>query len=301
MNSAIVVRFLTPYISSVTRDQDYLHSPLPLDGALAHAAYWEALTTGQVERSPTQGEADRDLMHDHVNPVLNRVLGRVALGDSELLDDPQLNEKIYLMSSGYPIKDGQLFIKQGAAWINLQSDTNLSIDREIQPIRKRVPVDRMKMLDLEWVGERGNPLTREPETGKGTLKAIDNRVSLWKIYEYTWFAQVLDRERLTSLLQILQYEGLGKKRTTGFGKILDYRIVDLDAMFPDVQIKRHFFVQQGDELILTRPLPYDAIIRAQSRIVMTNLIVESGCGYTPPYWSNRCVVVREGTLFRFLT
>ncbi len=301
MNSAIIIRFLTPYISSVTRDQDYVHSPLPLDGALAHAAYWEALTTGRVERSPTQGEADQALMRDHVIPVLNQVLGRVALGDSELLDDPQLNEKIYLMSSGYPIKDDHLFVKQGAAWINLQSDARLSIGRESQPLRKRVPVGRMKALDLEWVGERGKPLAREPETGKGTLKAIDNRVSLWKIYEYVWFAEVLDRDRLRELLNVLQYEGLGKKRTAGFGKILDYRLGDLDVLFPDVQIERHLFIRQGDDLLLTRPMPYDAIMRAQSRIVMTNLIVESGCGYTPPYWSDRCVVVREGTLFRFLT
>jgi hypothetical protein len=28
--------------------------------------------------------------------------------------------------------------------------------------------------------------------------------------------------------------------------------------------------------------------------------VESGCGYLPPYWSDRRVVVREGTIFRFL-
>ncbi len=39
---------------------------------------------------------------------------------------------------------------------------------------------------------------------------------------------------------------------------------------------------------------------APGRVVMTNLMVESGCGYRPPYWSDRRVVVREGTIFRFL-
>jgi hypothetical protein len=301
MNSAIVIRFLTPYVSSITRDQDYVHSPMPLDGALAHAAYWQALVAGHVTDSPTGGQADPVLMRKYVTPVLDATLASVSLGDAALLDDGSISEWVYAISSGFPIVENQLYIKYGARWIDFDGGTMLAPAYEVQPIRKRVPVDRVSALDLTWVGERGKPLTREPETGKGVLKAIDNRITTWQVYEYVWFAEILDESRLKQLLDVLKYQGMGKKRSAGFGKVLDYGVYPLSTTFPGLTIKRRLFLDRQSELVLLRPLPYDAIMLAQSRVVMTNLVVESGCGFRPPYWSDRCVVAREGTIFRFLS
>lgn len=298
MNSAITIRFLTPYISSITRDQDFVHSPLPLDGALAHAAYWEALVAGRVLDSPTGGQADPGLMQDHVTPALNAIFAQVSLGD--LLDDSTITEQVYAVSSGFPLVKGRFYLKRGARWLDVDSGDPLPLEYEIQPIRKRVALDRLSSLGLALVGERGRPITGEPETGKGVLKAIDNRVTTWQVYEYVWFADVRDRDRLVSLLEVLKYQGMGKKRTAGFGKMLGYEIKPLQEVFPHLQIERHLFVKWDGDLVLLRPLPYDTIMAAPPRVVMTNLMVESGCGYRPPYWSDRCVVVREGTIFRFL-
>jgi hypothetical protein len=298
MNSAITIRFLTPYVSSITRDQDFVHSPLPLDGALAHAAYWEALVAGRVSDSPTGGQADPALMRNHVTPVLDAVLAQVSLGD--LLDDNAITEQVYAVSSGFPVIGGRLYVKRGARWLDLDGGDPLAFDYEVQPIRKRVTLDRLSSLGLGLVGERGRPRTSEPETGKGVLKAIDNRVTTWQVYEYAWLAEVRDRDRLKTLLEVLKYQGMGKKRTAGFGKVLDYEIEKLDERFPSLQIKRPLFLDYEGLHILLRPLPYDVIMLAPGQVVMTNLMVESGCGYRPPYWSDRRVVVREGTIFRFL-
>ncbi len=298
MNSAITIRFLTPYVSSITRDQDFVHSPLPLDGALAHAAYWEALVAGRVTDSPTGGQADPGLMQDHVTPVLNAIFAQISLGD--LLDDSTITEQVYAVSSGFPLVQGRLYAKQGARWLSPDSGDVLTPDQEVQPIRKRVALDRLSSLGLGLVGERGRPLTGELETGKGVLKAIDNRIITWQVYEYVWFADVRDWDRLVSLLEVLKYQGMGKKRTAGFGKMLGYEIKPLQEVFPHLQIEHHLFVKWNGDLVLLRPLPYDTIMAAPPRVVMTNLMVESGCGYRPPYWSDRRVVVREGTIFRFL-
>ena len=309
MNTAIIVRFLTPYICSITRDQDYVHSPLPLDGALAHAAYWPALVAGQVTDSPTGAQADPDLMQGHVTPVLDAIFETVPLAD--LLGDQGIEGAVYAVSSGFPILELETgekrpYIKVGARWLDLHTGNALPIDYEVQPLRKRVPVDRVSTLGLSWVGERGKPLTREPETGKGVLKAIDSRITTWQIYEYVWLAQVRDqaaRDRLQSLLDVLSYQGMGKKRTAGFGRITGRcEVKDLDEVFPSLlpKLQRRLFLQGGDQLILLRPLPYDAIMLVPGRVVMTNLMVDSGCGYRPPYWSERRVVVREGTIFRFM-
>lgn len=300
MNSAIILRFLTPYISSITRDQDYVHSPLPLDGALAHAAYWEALVAGRVDESPTGGRADSAVMQDHVTPVLDAVLAQVSLGQRDLLNDHTIIEKVYAVSSGFPLVGGRLYLKKGARWLDFDTGEKLPLDYEVQPIRKRVTLDRLSSLDMTLVGERGKPLTGQVEMGKGVLKAIDNRVTTWQVYEYAWLAEVRDRNRLQMLLQVLKYQGMGKKHTAGFGKILDYEIHDLPARFPSLQIERHLFLNHRGEYVLLRPLPYDSIMLAPSRVVMTNLMVESGCGFRPPYWSDRRVVVREGTIFRFM-
>jgi hypothetical protein len=301
MNSAITIRFLTPYINSITRDQDYVHSPLPLDGALAHAAYWEALVAGQVADSPTEGRANPELMREHVTPTLDAIFASVPLGSADLLNDASVSEQVYAVSSGFPFVDGQVYLKRGARWLNLDTGAMFSPDYEVQPIRKRVPMDRLSALDLALVGERGDLLTGEVETGKGVLKAIDNRITTWQVYEYVWFAEVRDEHRLRQLLAVLKYQGMGKKHTAGFGKVLDYDVQSFTVRFPTLRVeRRHLFVEHNDELILLRPLPYDAIMLAQSRVVMTNLMVESGCGFRPPYWSDRRVVVREGTIFRFL-
>ena len=298
MNTAITIRFLTPYVSSITRDQDFVHSPLPLDGAVAHAAYWEALVAGRVADSPTGGRADPALMRDHVTPVLDAVFGRVSLGS--LLGDSTITEQVYAVSSGFPLVKDRLFVKRGARWLDLDSGDPLTLDYEVQPIRKRVTLDRLSSLGLALVGERGRPLTSEPETGKGVLKAIDNRITTWQVYEYVWLADVRDRDRLEALLEVLKYQGMGKKRTAGFGKVVGYAIEDLDKRFPSLQVERRLFLDHQGQHVLLRPLPYDAIMLAPGRVVMTNLMVESGCGYRPPYWSDRRVVVREGTIFRFL-
>jgi hypothetical protein len=300
MNTAITIRFLTPYVSSITRDQDYVHSPLPLDGALAHAAYWEALVAGRVADSSTGGQADSALMRDHVTPVLDRIFSAVSLGD--LLGDPSIEEQVYAVSSGFPVVKGHLYLKQGARWLDLNSGDPLSLEYEVQPIRKRVTLDRLPSLGLELVGERGRRLTGELETGKGVLKAIDNRVTTWQVYEYIWFAQVHDPGRLEALLEVLKYQGMGKKRTAGFGRIWDCKVERLTDRFPSLEqrIRRHLFLEHAGQFVLLRPLPYDAIMLVPGRVVMTNLMVESGCGYRPPYWSDRRVVVREGTIFRFL-
>jgi hypothetical protein len=298
MNTAITIRFLTPYVSSITRDQDFVHSPLPLDGAVAHAAYWEALVAGRVSDSPTGGRADPTLMRDHVTPALDTVFGQVSLGS--LLGDSTITDQVYAVSSGFPLVQDRLYVKRGARWLDLDSDDMLIPDYEVQPIRKRVTLDRLSSLGLALVGERGRPLTSEPETGKGVLKAIDNRVTTWQVYEYAWLAEVRDRDRLEALLEVLKYQGMGKKRTAGFGKVVGYAIEDLDRRFPSLRIERRLFLNNQGQHILLRPLPYDAIMLAPSRVVMTNLMVESGCGYRPPYWSDRRVVVREGTIFRFL-
>jgi hypothetical protein len=301
MNSAVIIRFLTPYISSITRDQDYVHSPLPLDGALAHAAYWEALMAGRVSDSPTGGQADPVLMQEHVTPALEAVFETVPLG--ELLGDDSITERVYAVSSGFPIVEDLLYIRRGARWVSLDTGDLLPVDYETQPIRKRVTLDRVSSLRLELVGERGRPLTRAPETGKGVLKAINNRVITWQVYEYLWLAEIRNPDRLRALLDVLKYQGMGKKRTAGFGKILDYEVIDkseLESRFPSLEVKRHLFLDLKQKLVLLRPLPYDIIMLVPGQVVMTNLIVESGCGYCPPYWSDRRVVVREGTLFRFL-
>ena len=298
MNTTITIRFLTPYVSSITRDQDFVHSPLPLDGAVAHAAYWEALVAGRVADSPTGGRADPALMRDHVTPVLDAVFGRVSLGS--LLGDSTITEQVYAVSSGFPLVKDRLFVKRGARWLDLDSGDPLTLDYEVQPIRKRVTLDRLSSLGLALVGERGRPLTSEPETGKGVLKAIDNRITTWQVYEYVWLADVRDRDRLEALLEVLKYQGMGKKRTAGFGKVVGYAIEDLDKRFPSLRVERRLFLDHQGQHVLLRPLPYDAIMLAPGRVVMTNLMVESGCGYRPPYWSDRRVVVREGTIFRFL-
>jgi len=295
MDRAIHITFLTPYVSSLTRDQDYLHVPLPLDGALAHAAYWRALVAGDISWSATGNQADPAIMDAYVRPELDAVLDSVSLGDRDLLNDSSLTEQVYRISSGFPVHRGQLYLKYGARWIQLDTGLNFIPELERQPIRKRVDRHRLNYLDLGLVTERGRPEAKV-EWGKGAVKPIDNRMTTWRVYHYVWLAQVRDESRLRQLLEVLKFQGMGKKRTAGFGKIHTYEIQPLP---PGITIEQKLFLKRQDELVLLRPLPYDAIMSASRRIVMTNLVVESGCGYQPPYWNKRRVVVREGTLFKF--
>ncbi len=295
MNKAIHITFLTPYVSALTRDQDYLHVPLPLDGALAYAAYWRALVTGDIPWSATGNRADPDIMNTYVRPELEAVLGAVSLGDRDLLDDSTVTERIYCLSSGFPIYQGQLYIKYGARWVQPDTGVNFIPELELQPIRKRIDRNRFNYLDLDLVTERGRSNARV-EWGKGVVKPIDNRIAAWRVYHYVWFAEIQDESRLRQLLDVLKFQGMGKKHTAGFGKIRDY---DIRPLPPGITIEQKLFLKLNDELILLRPLPYDAIMSASRRIVMTNLVIESGCGYQPPYWDKRRVVVREGTLFKF--
>lgn len=297
MNRAIHITFLTPYLSSLTRDQDYLHVPLPLDGALAHAAYWRALVAGDISWSPTGNQADPTIMAAHVRPELDTVLDSVSLGDNDLLHDSTLTERLYRISSGFPVHQGQFYIKYGARWLRLDTNIDFTPEFEQQPIRKRIDRHRFDYLDLELVTERGRPEAKV-EWGKGAVKPIDNRITAWRVYHYVWLAEVRDEARLRQLLEVLKFQGMGKKHTAGFGKIHSYDIQPLPA---GVNIEQKLFLERNGELILLRPLPYDAIMSASRRIVMTNLVIESGCGYQPPYWDKRRVVVREGTLFKFAT
>ena len=301
MNKAIHITFLTPYVSSIARDQAYLHVPLPLDGALAHAAYWRALVTGSIPWSPTGNRADPMIMNTCVRPELDATLGSVHLGHGDLLRDGTVTDRVYRVSSGFPVHNGRLYIKYGARWVRPDSDANFIPELERQPIRKRVDRNRLAYLDIDLVTARGRPGARV-EWGKGAVKPIDNSITTWRVYHYVWFAQVRDEARLKKLLKVLKFQGMGKKRSAGFGKVAGYWIEEIEnALPPGVTIKQKLFLSRGGKLILLRPLPYDAIMSAsRRRIVMTNLVVESGCGYQPPYWSDRRVVVREGTIFKFL-
>jgi hypothetical protein len=300
MNRAIHITFLTPYVSSIARDQDYLHIPLPLDGALAHAVYWRALTEGRVAWSSTGNRADPTIMKRIVRPELDAVLGSIHLGHGDLLKDRRIGDRVYLVSSGFPVHEGQVYIKYGARWVQIDGEASFIPQLERQPLRKRVDRNRFDYLDLDIVTERGRPGARV-EWGKGAVKPIDNKITTWRVFHYVWFAQVRDETRLDELLEVLKFQGMGKKHTAGFGRIANCWHERIEHVLPPaVEVKRRLFLEREGELVLLRPVPYDAIMMAtRRRIVMTNMVVESGCGYRPPYWSDRRVVVREGTVFSF--
>jgi hypothetical protein len=295
MNTAIRLSFATPYISSITRDQHYVHSPMPLDGAIAYAIYWETIAGGEAI-TPTRGQANRKLMEQAVYPELRRVFAATTVG--EILGDLAVKDEVFLVSSGFPVHRGETYIKQGAAYVGLVSGQPLAPQYDTQPIRRRVYPQRLTTLGIEVVTRRGRISKEGIDTSRGGLKGIDNKVTAWAIFEYVWFARVLDEARLRELLETLKFQGMGKKRSAGFGRVVSYRLEPLAGLTIDKD--RPVFVQRDGQSVLLRPLPYDAISRAAQKIVMTNLMVEFGCGTCPPYWSDRRVVVREGTIFRFL-
>jgi len=294
MNRAIHIFFATPYLSSITRDQFYVHSPMPLDGAIAYAIYWQAVAL-RGQQTPTRGRADTVLMEGIVYPELRRVFGSDALG--AILSDSALTEEIFFVSSGFPVHEGQPFIKHGARYVALKTGEVLQLEYETQPIRKRVDPQKLTSLGIQAVTKRGYVSKEGIDTSRGPLKAIDSKITTWRIFEYVWFAQVNDESLLRELLEVLKFQGMGKKRSAGFGQVVDY---DIRPIPNELSLNRQVFAERDGQMVLLRPLPYDAIMRSQSKLVMTNLMVEFGCGYRPPYWSDRGVVVREGTMFRFL-
>jgi hypothetical protein len=293
MNTAIYLSFATPYISSITRDQYYVHSPMPLDGAIAYAIYWERVASGET-MTPTGGQANRELMEQAVYPELRRVFAATTVGN--ILGDLTLTDEVFVVSSGFPVHEDETYIKQGARYIGLASDQPLALQYDTQPIRRRVYPQRLTTLGIEVVTRRGKVSKEGIDTSRGGLKGIDNRLTAWTIFEYVWFAEVLNEERLRELLEIFKLQGMGKKRSAGFGKMVGYRL----EPFGGFSVDRQVFARRDGQTILLRPLPYDAVNRAAQKVVMTNLMVEFGCGTRPPYWSDRRVVVREGTIFRFL-
>jgi hypothetical protein len=118
MNTAIYLSFATPYISSITRDQYYVHSPMPLDGAIAYAIYWETVAGGEA-MTPTGGQANHELMEQMVYPELRRVFAATTVGS--ILGDLTLTDEVFVISSGFPVHEGETYIKQGARYIGLAS------------------------------------------------------------------------------------------------------------------------------------------------------------------------------------
>jgi hypothetical protein len=293
MNTAIRLKFATPYISSITRDQYYVHSPMPLDGPISYAIYWETSARNETV-TLTSGSADDELMERAVYPELRRVLAATTVG--QILGDLVSTDEVFVVSSGFPLVDGETYIKRGATYVGLNSGQPLRLEYETQPIRRRVYPERLSELGIDVLTKKGQVSKEGIDTSRGGLKGIDNKLTAWAIFEYVWFADVLDVVRLKELLEILKFQGMGKKRTAGFGKIVDYQLEPV----PRLSIDRSVFADLNGQTILLRPLPYDEINRAVQRVVMTNLMIEFGCGIRPPYWSERRVVVREGTIFGFL-
>jgi hypothetical protein len=294
MNKAIFLSFATPYISSITRDHHYIHSPLPLDGAVAYAIYWEAIARGEPV-TPTASRADQELMERVVYPQLRRVFGATTTG--AILRDGTLTDEVFLVSSGFPVSAGEIYIKQGARYVGLASGRPLELHYESQPIRRRVYPQRLTTLGIDVVTKRGLVSKEGIDTSRGGLKGIDNKLTGWTVFETVWFAHVLDDGLLERQLEILKFQGMGKKRSAGFGKVIGFRVEPLDQL----TLERQVFARIDGQAFLLRPLPYDSIFQASHNVVMTNLMVEFGCGVRPPYWSDRRVAVREGTVFRFLS
>ncbi len=301
MNTAICISFATPYLSSITRDESYVHSPMPLDGALAYAAYWRYLWEhGFSDVAPTNGKISDDLLQDVIYPELDQIFEKTSVG--EILGDETVTDEIYLVSSGFPIMDGEVYFKVGAQYLHLP-DEQLRLEYEVQPIRRRVIPSRLTVLGIAPITVTGIVPSEGIDTSRGGLKGIDNRITTWKIFEYVWYAEVRQENRLYELLDVLRFQGMGKKRSAGFGKIADYRVLkrgEWDEGLEFQEDSQHFvFLKHKAQSILMRPLSYRAILRSTAKVALTNLMIEYGCGAKPPYWNSREVIVREGTTFNF--
>lgn len=302
MNTAIWISFATPYISSITRDESFVHSPMPLDGALAYAAFWlYAMDNGMTDVAPTDGRISDDLLDRVIYPELDRIFEKSSVG--EILGGSKDDNEVYLVSSGFPMRNGKAYFKIGARYLSLPTGEPLSFEFDVQPIRRRVIPTRLTMLGIDPITVTGIIPRDGIDTSRGGLKAINNRITTWAIFDYVWYAQVKDAKRLRALLDVLQFQGMGKKRSAGFGRLTDYRIVKRAewnaALAFDEDTPRHVFQKFNGQSILMRPLPYRAITQSKRQVALTNLMIEYGCGSKPPYWNSREVIVREGTTFNF--
>ncbi len=306
MNTAICISFATPYITSITRDESFVHSPMPLDGALAYAVYWQYLTDdGARELAPTDGRISDDLLARVIDPHLDKILAKTTVG--EIMGDGKVGSDIYVMSSGFPMREGKTYFKIGARYVHHPTGEQLSVEYDTQPIRRRVDQSRLAVLGIDPITMTGKIPSDGIDNSRGGLKAIDNRISAWAVFDYVWYAEVKDNAQslLDELLGILRVQGMGKKRSVGFGKIVDYRILkraDWPAgMKFDEDAVHRVFLKHAAQSVLMRPLSYRAVAQSTHPVALTNLMIEYGCGSMPPYWNSREVVVREGTTFNFQT
>ena len=302
MNTAIWISFATPYISSITRDESFVHSPMPLDGALAYAAYWRyAMESDLRDVAPTDGKIGDDLLARVIYPELDKIFEKITVG--EILGDPKVTDDVYLVSSGFPMRDNRVYFKIGARYLDWQTGEQLKFEYDVQPIRRRVIPSRLTMLDITPITITGKTPNEGIDTSRGGLKAIDNRITTWAIFDYVWYAEVKENGTplLRELLDVLRFQGMGKKRSAGFGKIADYRILKQDEWDAGWKFgeDRWMFLKHNGQSVLMRPLPYHAITQSQKQVALTNLMIEYGCGSKPPYWNSREVIVREGTTFNF--
>jgi len=296
MNTAIYISFATPYISSITRDECFVHSPMPLDGALAYAIYWRhAFQQGSMQLTPTNGSLNGDLLEQVVYPELSRVLAKTTVGG--ILGDESITNEVYLVSSGFPVQKGRAFFKVGARYVELETGTLLDLKYDIQPIRKRVDPMRLMSLGIQPITKTGIVPREEIDTKRGGLKAIDNRITTWTVFDYVWYAQVLDEGLLRELLEVLKFQGMGKKRSAGFGKVVGYCIQSNN----DFVAEKEVFIRPNGQYVLLRPIPYSAVMNSKTKVALTNLMVEFGCGSRPPYWNAKEVIIREGTIFNFVS
>ncbi len=167
--------------------------------------------------------------------------------------------------------------------------------------RRRVIPSRLTMLDIAPITITGIVPSEGIDTSRGGLKGIDNRITTWAVFDYVWYAQVKDEQRLRELLDVLRFQGMGKKRSAGFGKVIEYRVLKREhwnAGWKFEQDHRVFLKHHGQS-VLMRPLPYRAITQSAQKVALTNLMIEYSCGSKPPYWNSREVIVREGTTFNF--
>jgi hypothetical protein len=208
MNTAIWISFATPYISSITRDESFVHSPMPIDGALAYAVYWRyALENGLTDVAPTDGRISDDLLERVIYPELDKVFEKTTVG--EILGDPNVTNDVYLVSSGFPMRDDKVYFKIGARYLDLATGEQLRFEYDVQPIRRRVIPERLTVLGINPITITGKTPSEGIDTSRGGLKGIDNRITTWTIFDYVWFAQAKDEQRLRALLDILQFQGIG--------------------------------------------------------------------------------------------
>lgn len=302
MNTAIHIRFATPYINSLTRDDTYVHSLNPLDGAISYALFWRIANEHGFENFETEGRIVDSNLQSVVVDELRKIFVEHELGGAQILNNGR-TEKIFLVSSGFPVVEGIIYVRVGARYeplpsVLLMQPTGVSLQprRVVQPLRKRVDPMRLLVSDIQPIQKSGKPMKKDIETNRSSLKSIDNRIITWEIFEYVWFTEIVSGAEplLRSALDILKYQGMGKKRSAGFGRVAGYEIKTIQ--FP--QITRRVFWKWGpSQSILIRPIPYSSTVGQP--IVLTNQVLEFGGGTQPPYWSERETVIREGTIFDF--